>query len=117
MLPSLLSAAIGVWLIAAPGVLDYGGAAAANERIVGPVVASLAVIAAAEAVRGLRWANAVCGLWLLVTPLLLLHGGTPLLVELSAGAALLVLAPLGGRVQGRYGGGWRAVLRGPANTA
>jgi hypothetical protein len=52
MWPDLVAAALGIWLMASPAVLSYGGAAGAADRIAGPVVASVALIAAAEAVRG-----------------------------------------------------------------
>ncbi|MBX6342219.1 MAG: vitamin K epoxide reductase family protein, partial [Thermomicrobiaceae bacterium] len=46
----LVSAGLGLWLMAAPGVLGYGGAVADSDHLVGPLVVVVAVIAMAEVV-------------------------------------------------------------------
>ena len=68
MWPRIVNIALGLWLMVAPSVLDYGDPAAANDRIVGPIAAALAVIAVWEATRPLRWVNVVLGLWLVIAP-------------------------------------------------
>ena len=109
MWPRLINAALGLWLMVAPAVLDYGDPARANDRIAGPLAASVAVIAIWEVARPLRWLNVALGLWLLAAPWLL---GYPAVAALNSTAVGLVLggcALIRGRLQQRVGGGWRAV--------
>ena len=112
MWPRLVNAAVGLWLMAAPDVLDYAGAARTNDRIFGPVAASVAVIAIWEATRSLRWANVAIGLWLVAAPWLLGYGAGPLLNSTAAGLALTAFALMRGRMDARLGGGWRSLLPG-----
>ena len=69
----LLPALAGIWLMASPAVLDYADPARANDRIIGPIVASLAIIALWEIARPLRWVNVILGAWLRIVPWLLGH--------------------------------------------
>jgi hypothetical protein len=113
MWPRLVSLALGVWLMAAPAVLGYGEPARTNDRVVGPVVASVAVVAMAEVVRSLRWANLVAGFWLLLAPWVLLYGPVSTWHSIGVGLLLLALAPIRGRVRQCFGGGWRAIAGPP----
>jgi hypothetical protein len=105
----LVSAALGIWLMAAPAVLDYAGAARTNDRIVGPIVASLAVIAIWETTRSLRWANLPLGGWLLIAPWVLGYPADATWNSLVVGALLLALGLVRGPVNGHFGGGWSAL--------
>ena len=110
MWPRLASAMIGVWLMAAPAVLDYGGKAAINDRIVGPVAITFAVTAIWESTRAVRWVNVVQGAWLLVAPWLLMYGPTvPRVNSTIAGVLLIGFALVHGPVEQRFGGGWPAI--------
>src|SRR5215207_3520539 len=91
MWPRLVNTLVGLWLMAAPAVLDYAGAARTNDRIVGPLAASFAVIAIWEVTRPLRWANVALGVWLLVAPWLLGADRAPLLNETAAGLVLIAM--------------------------
>ena len=51
--------------MASPAVLDYADPARANDRIIGPLVASMAIIAIWDITRPLRWVNVILGAWLL----------------------------------------------------
>lgn len=118
MPPRLLSTALGLWLMAAPAALGYGGAAATSDRIAGPVAAALAFVALWEVLRGLRWGEALVGVWLLAAPWALAFPGRAAANSVVVGLALVVLATMGGAVSGRYGGGWRALLgRAPRRRA
>lgn len=109
----LLCALLGAWLMAAPGVLGHGGAAAVSAHVAGPVVLSSSVVAIWPALRPLRWVTLPAGAWLLVAPLLLGYAaGSATANSLLVGAALVALAFAGGGGQERIGGGWRAVLSG-----
>jgi uncharacterized membrane protein YtjA (UPF0391 family) len=110
MWPRVLEVGLGIWLMAAPSVLGYGAPAATSDRIVGPLVASVAFVALWEVARGLRWANLLLAIWLLAAPLTLGYGGVAAASSLAAGLLLLVSIRNRGTVRGRFGGGW-AVLR------
>ena len=69
---------LGLWLIAAPFVLNYASAAArGNDVIVGIIVASLAALRVFGAYRAawLSWLNALIGVWLVAAPFVLVYTG------------------------------------------
>jgi len=79
----------GIWLMAAPSVLGYGGAGRVSDLIAGPLAVSAAVIAMSQVTRPIRWVTLPLGAWVVVAPWLL---GAPaparvsgLLVSCSAG--------------------------------
>jgi hypothetical protein len=111
MWAQLLATCLGIWLMAAPAVLGYGGAARANDRIVGPVAATLAAVAVSEVTRPVRWANLPTGAWLFAAPWVLGSPWAAAWNSLFVGAALAALSLAGGNVKGSYGGGWSAVWR------
>ncbi len=104
------SALVGVWLMFAPAVLEYSGAPADNDRVVGPIAISVALIAIFEVVRGLRFLNAAAGTWLVLSAFVLPYPAAGIASAVLSGVALTILALPGGRTKNRYGGGWRAVL-------
>jgi hypothetical protein len=110
MWPRLINAAIGIWLLGAPNALDYGGAQATNDRIVGPIAATVALVAIWDVTRSLRWVNVLLGAWLLLAPWLLAAGTSPTLNSMICGALLVACALQPGPAGARIGGGWRAVL-------
>lgn len=115
----LANTAVGIWLMAAPAVLGYGGPAATNDRIVGPLAATFAIVAIWETTRALRWLNLALGLWLLAAPWLLGgYAGDAVLNSLAAGALLALFSLVRGEMKQKYGGGWRALWRsGGSRTA
>ena len=100
---------LGLWLMAAPAVLGYGGTARMSDRIIGPLAASVALIAVAEVTRPVRWLNVVLGLWLLAAPWLLGAEWTAMVNSTVVGLLLIVLATVRGTVRHRFGGGWTAL--------
>jgi hypothetical protein len=110
MWPRLATVAVGVWLMAAPAVLGYGGAAATSDRVAGPVLVAIGIVAASTITRGLRWAALAPGLWLLVGPALLGVPGRALASSLVGGILVLALTPWGRGDSRRFGGGWRSLL-------
>jgi hypothetical protein len=66
MLPQTLAAALGVTLIGAPAFLAHGRPEALVVHLLGPLIASVGLIASWPALRGLRWLNASLGLTLLL---------------------------------------------------
>ena len=107
----LANAAVGIWLMAAPDVLGYGGPARAVDRTAGPLAAGVALVAAHQAARPLRWGNLPLGLWLLVAPWALAYGTVATANSTVAGLLLAGLASVRGAVTHRFGGGWVAVWR------
>jgi len=111
----IIAAALGAWLMAAPAILGYTDPARTNDQIVGPLVATVAVIAWWEVTRAVGWINVLLGLWLLVSPLVLGYGDTNLtLHSFAVGTPLALLAAVRGKHKRRYGGGWSALF--PSRT-
>jgi hypothetical protein len=110
----LINCGIGIWLMAAPAVLGYGGTAAVNDRVVGPVVASVACIALWEVTRPLRRLGLPLGLWLLVAPFVLGFPRDAMLNSVLSGMAIAGLSMVRGRRTHAFGGGWRTLLPGRA---
>jgi hypothetical protein len=110
----LVSTVLGVWLMAAPAVLDYGDPARTADRIAGPLVAAFAFVAVWEVLRELRWVVAVLAVWLLAAPWVLGYAMVPTLNEVVVGVLLLALSFVRGPRRERFGGGWAALARGRA---
>ncbi len=107
-----IAAAIGVWLMASPSILDYGDPARTNDWIVGPIVASLGVMATAGVLRELRWVFLPLGVWLVLAPWALGYALAATLNSAISGALLALLAFVRGTVEQRFGGGWSSLLPG-----
>lgn len=109
MRAQMILVVVGLWLMAAPAVLDYGDPAATSDRIAGPLLAAMAFLAVFQITRGLRWANVPVGAWLVAAPWILGFPGDATVSSMLAGLAALILAPTGSTDQNRYGGGWIAL--------
>ncbi len=109
MIAAILATLLGIWLMAAPAVLGYGGVAATNDRITGPLVATFAWIAISAVMRPLRWAVLAVGAWVALAPVVLGLSGPARLNGVATGILLVALALVRGRIHDRFGGGWRAV--------
>lgn|SRR5688500_4133006 len=107
----LLTALIGIWLMASPAVLSYADLARANDRIIGPIVASMAMIAIWEISRPLRWVNVILGAWLLIAPWLLGYRLDARWNSLAAGALILAFSLVKGKRTHKVGGGWSALWK------
>ncbi|HEX7002808.1 MAG TPA: SPW repeat protein [Trueperaceae bacterium] len=106
MIARLFEAVLGIWLMVAPAVLGYGSVAATSDRIAGPLIASVAIVAAWEIARPLRHLNLLLGLWLLAAPVVLGFGGAAAVDSVLVGIAVAALSRWRGRVESRFGGGW-----------
>ncbi len=103
----------GVWLMFSPAVFGYGSPAAINDRIFGPIGASLAFVAIWEIVRPLRWATIPIGSWLVIAPLVLGYDdGGAIASSIGAGAVMVGAAFGGGTTEESFGGGWTTLLPG-----
>jgi hypothetical protein len=114
MWAQVLNTLLGVWLMAAPDVLGYRGAAGLNDRILGPIAAGAAIIALWECTRALRRINLPIGLWLLVAPWVLGYEAAPLLNSTAVGLSLAACSTVRGGLRQRFGGGWSALWDGRA---
>jgi hypothetical protein len=106
----VLSAFVGFWLMAAPSLLDYGRPMATSDWIVGPLVASFALIAAWEVTRDLRWVNVVLGAWLVLSPFVL-GNMTVAASHIVSGILIGSLSLVPGRRKHSFAGGFRSLFR------
>lgn len=104
------SAALGVWLMASPAVLDTSGAAAASTQIAGALVVTFAVIAFGEVVRPVRLINVAIGLWVAAAPWIL-AGSTSASrwLDVAVGAFVIALSVRRGRIDEQFGS-WNRYL-------
>lgn len=100
----LASAALGIWLMAAPAVLGISGAASDSDHLAGALVVTWAVIAFGEVARPARLINIPIGLWIVAAPWLL-SGATDLSqwMDVFAGALIVALSIRRGRIESRFG--------------
>lgn len=112
MWAQIINAALGIWLMVSAAILGYNDVKIItdNEHIVGPVVASFAIISWWEATRVTRLYNIPLGLWLLLAPWVLGYDNSLATTNsMLVGALVTGLSFVKGKVEGSYGGGWSAV--------
>jgi SPW repeat len=105
----LCTVALGMWLMAAPAVLDLGAAETASMHVAGPPVVALAVAACAPALDALRWLLIPLAGWLIISPWFLDGSTAAVTVSVIVGALVPPFARIGHGDAGGRGGGWRAV--------
>jgi hypothetical protein len=104
---------LGIWLMAAPQVLGYNGIAADNDHILGPVVASFAIIALSGCTRSVARFNTPLGAWLLLAPWLLGYENQIAVVnDIATGLLIVIFSFFERKANHLYGGGWRQVWGG-----
>ncbi|GAA4397185.1 hypothetical protein GCM10023187_06240 [Nibrella viscosa] len=102
---------IGLWLMVSPAVLPLSEKAAEHQYLVGPVMVAFAIIAISEATRNVRYVNTLIGVWLLVAPWVLGdHSTLETLNVMAAGVLITGLSLVKGKIENRFGGGWRSLL-------
>lgn len=110
MWAQIINSIIGIWLMAAPAALPYNNAGADSCHITGPLVSTFGIVACWEATRGLRKFNIPLGVWFLAAPWVLGYGETmPVINDMTCGILIIIFSTVKGRIQGRYGGGWKAL--------
>ena len=99
-----MSAALGVWLMAAPAALGAAGLAANSNYMAGALVITWAVMAFGEIARPVRLLNVAMGLWLIAGPWLF-ESATDAArwTNVVAGGALIALSIRRGRIDERFG--------------
>jgi hypothetical protein len=105
----ILTIGAGLWLMIAPSVLGYSGAAAHINRITGPLASTFALIAMWEATRAMRWAVLPITLGTLLAPLLFEHSSVATVSNVLTAMIMAVCSFVKGKRQHQFGGGWRAL--------
>jgi hypothetical protein len=97
-------AIVGVWLMAAPGILGLGGTAAGNDQLVGALVITFAVIGFGEAARAARFVNVPLGIWLVAAPWVI-EGASPMVQwnNVAVGVLVILLSLRRGPIESRFG--------------
>ena len=106
----LVTAALGLWLMASPALFGTQGLAAHSDHILGALVVTVAIVAFAEVTRAARFINIALALGIIVLPWLL-GGGTLVasLNDLVIGALVIVLSIPPGKIKNTYGG-WNPLV-------
>jgi hypothetical protein len=111
MWAQVLNTILGIWLMAAPQVLNYGGPAADNDHILGPIVASFAIIALSGNTRAVANFNIPLGAWLIVSPWVLgYENDSARMNDVVSGTLITLLSFFKRSVKQSYGGGWSSLL-------
>ena len=63
--------AIGIWVMASPGIFGYTGSIADSNHLAGPIIVTFAVISMSEVARPLRFIHILFALWLIAAPWIL----------------------------------------------
>lgn len=107
MWAQILNMIIGIWLMAAPQVLDHGGVVADIDHIFGPVIASFAIIALSGSTRSVAYYNIPLGAWLVIAPLLLAYETDSARInDIVSGLLVVVFSFFRRNITQSYGGGW-----------
>lgn len=105
---------VGAFFMASPGIFGYGGAAAVNDHVVGPMIFASSLAAAWPAVQSLRRVEVPAGLWMLLSPIFIdypsLGGDLPDVTHVFGGLAVAIMAALGGKTGESFGGGWSSIV-------
>ncbi len=107
-----LNALLGIWLMAAPALLAYGPPAATSDRVAGPLLATVSIVAMAQCTRAVRRAAWPIALWLVASPWVLGdYGAAATASSVAVGVAAGLLSLIRGRITREFDGGWGALLR------
>jgi hypothetical protein len=111
MWAQIINSIAGIWLMASSAILGYENTVAStNERIVGPIIAALAIIACFQITRPVRQFNIPFAIWLLVAPFILnFEMPAATASNIIVGVVVLLLSFIKGRVDHEYGGGWQSL--------
>ncbi len=110
MRAQIINAMIGIWLMVAPSALHYTTSGAISNYIVGPILATFALVACWEVTRVLRKVGIAIGVWLVFAPWILGYSEMlPILNDTLCGIAAIIFAFVKGEIKSNYGGGWQAL--------
>lgn len=107
MWAQLINAALGLWLMIAPGIWGFSKKVADNDHIVGPIIATFAITAIFESTRPVRRFNIPAGAWLLAAPWVLEYNQTAATInDMLVGALVIGFSLIKGKIKNKFGGGW-----------
>ncbi len=106
----IVAALLGICLMAGPSIFGYGGVAADVDHTLGPLAVSIALMAASQILRALRWANVVIGGVLAASALLLARPSDATIAVIGIAVALAATGLVRGRISERFAGGWSALI-------
>jgi len=103
---------LGIWLMAAPQLLDYHHVAADNDHIIGPVVTSFAIIALSGCTTAVGKYNIPLGAWLLFAPWVLDYDkDISIANDIVTGVLIIIFALFKRTTNNQYGGGWNQLFK------
>jgi hypothetical protein len=105
----LLVALAGVILMALPGVTGARGAGADALHVLGPLIATIGVMAMAGVLRVCRWANVLLGAAVVVSPFAFRVPQSAAVVAIGAGLAV-IFASARDHPDPHFRGRWRALF-------
>lgn len=112
MWAAVVNIILGVWIMLAPSLFEFEKKAADNNYIVGPLVITIAITAIWEVNRSARYFNLVAGVWLAASPFILAFDSPAAIWnDLIGGLLITMFSLIKGKIKGKYGGGWRSLIR------
>lgn len=112
MWAQIINTILGLWVMIAPGIFDFGPAATDNGHIVGPVIVTFSVTAIWEATRSVRKANYPFAAWLLLAPWILNYSSDfAIISDMLSGVLVIVFSSFRGKVTQSFAGGWSSLWK------
>ena len=112
MVAKILSVIAGLWLMAAPYVLGIAEIAANNDHIIGPVIASFAIISLSPCTSVVLKFNLPLGVWLLLAPWILgYENNSAIINDMLTGFFVIICSLIRVKIKKRFGGGWEAIWK------
>ena len=103
---------LGIWLMAAPGILGFEKLIADNDRIVGPLIVTFSMISLSECTLSVRMANLLPAAWLLFAPWILDYdNSTAFASDYISGLLILGLTLVKQKREHTFGGGWSSLFK------
>ena len=103
---------LGIWLMVAPGLLDFSKKISDNAHIVGPLIATFSMVAIWECTRNVRLLNLPIAVWLFAAPVIIQYDNdTALMNDYAVAVLIIVLCAVKPKRKFRFGGGWPSVWK------
>jgi len=103
---------LGLWLMIAPDLLQFGKVISDNDHIIGPLIATFSIIAMSECTRNVRLWNLPLAAWLLLAPWILGYDQTTAIAsDLTVGVLTLRVTFVKQKRKKQFGGGWAVLFK------